>query len=593
MSKHKLLNRALQIMDMKRIQDENKPLYIENISGLKVKRIDNKSMVYSDRHRGNWFKPEYDLTELQIAQDTDSYIYKAIQKKVNKLVLAGWEFVGKDVEIVNYIKKRIKEIELVSGVPFDMLLIQTAQDLARYSNCMWVKVRDVEASTGVIRPHLNKELDPIAGYFILPFETLWFKIKPNGEIKKVMQLMHNTGKSQEFAPENIVHFYTNKKPGFAMGTPELLPVLEDVALLRRLEENVEAMIDGNLHPLFHYTVGTDSHPERYGPDGVKETDVVRQTIEYMPSGGIFVSDHRHKIESIGSEGKALNVTEYLDYFKKRVFSGLGVTPVDMGEGDSANSATASSLSKSAIQDVEALQKNMKLFIDTFIINELLIEGGYGDVLVDPERTVEIKFGTVDKEERSKLENQTIQLWLNKLINEEEARKRLGERPLAEEDRETSYFTLYEEPLAMLKLASNPMSAPSQALAESSTSSITNKQIEKANKEQVKQSNAKLGSPGNPTNNKAPNTSANVARPGNQHGSRTAPKFVKNLAEASNYVIDNIDSDETAVKDYLNASEKNMNLAIYDTVEALHNCDKNDIEKIINDFRNKIKRGNYE
>ena len=118
MSKHKLLNRALQIMDMKRIQDENKPLYIENISGLKVKRIDNKSMVYSDRHRGNWFKPEYDLTELQIAQDTDSYIYKAIQKKVNKLVLAGWEFVGKDVEIVNYIKKRIKEIELVSGVPF-------------------------------------------------------------------------------------------------------------------------------------------------------------------------------------------------------------------------------------------------------------------------------------------------------------------------------------------------------------------------------------------------------------------------------------------------------------------------------------------
>ena len=73
----------------------------------------------------------------------------------------------------------------------------------------------------------------------------------------------------------------------------------------------------------------------------------------------------------------------------------------MGEGDSANSATASSLSKSAIQDVEALQNNMKMFIDTFIINELLIEGGYGDVLVDPERTVEIKFGTVDKEERSK------------------------------------------------------------------------------------------------------------------------------------------------------------------------------------------------
>ena len=89
----KTLLEAVSLLNQK---DMNKPLEIERISGVKVKKINNRSMTYADRHRGNWFKPEYDLTELQIAQDVDSYVFKAIQKKVHRFVLAGWEFVGND-----------------------------------------------------------------------------------------------------------------------------------------------------------------------------------------------------------------------------------------------------------------------------------------------------------------------------------------------------------------------------------------------------------------------------------------------------------------------------------------------------------------
>ena len=407
-------------------EDSNKPINAEKLSGVRVKRVNGRAMSYADRHRGNWFKPEYDLTEIQIAQDTDSFLYKAIQKKVERFVLAGWEFVGNDQEVLSYLKRRLKEIELVSGQPFDLLMSSLAHDLIRYSNHAWVKVRNADASTAKKRTVNKKELEPVAGYFVLPFETLWFKVKKNGEIKKVMQEQPNTGQWKEFAPEDVIHFYTNKKPGFTMGTPELLPVLEDIALLRRLEESIETMIDSNLHPLFHYKVGNDNMPERYSPEGIKESDLVRSTIEYMPSGGIFVSDHRHKIEAIGSEGKALKVEEYLSYFKKRVFAGLGVSPMDMGEADSANSSTANTLSKIAIQSIEALQRYIKVFVETYVISEILLEGDYGDALLDPERMVQIKFGSVDKEEKSKQENQTIQLWLNNLLSEKEARKRLGE-----------------------------------------------------------------------------------------------------------------------------------------------------------------------
>jgi hypothetical protein len=520
-------------------EDRNKPINAEKLSGVRVKRVNGRAMSYADRHRGNWFKPEYDLTEIQIAQDTDSFLYKAIQKKVERFVLAGWEFVGNDQEVLSYLKRRLKEIELVSGQPFDLLMSSLAHDLIRYSNHAWVKVRNVDASSAKKRTVNNKELDPVAGYFVLPFETLWFKVKKNGEIKKVMQEQPNTGQWKEFAPEDVIHFYTNKKPGFTMGTPELLPVLEDIALLRRLEESIETMIDSNLHPLFHYKVGNDNMPERYSPDGIKESDLVRSTIEYMPSGGIFVSDHRHKIEAIGSEGKALKIEEYLSYFKKRVYAGLGVSPMDMGEADSANSSTANTLSKIAIQSIEALQRYIKVFIETYVISEILLEGGYGDALLDPDKMVQIKFGSVDKEEKSKQENQTIQLWLNNLLSEKEARKRLGEQPVTEEMRDETNYKLYQEPLALLK-AMGPFSAASKALAESPSSSISEEGVkqEEKNEKTKSQAGAKISG-----TKAAKALSENISRPENQHGKRSSPKFNQD----TNDLFEKIKSEENVLK----------------------------------------------
>lgn len=420
-----------------------------NVPGI-IKRAKDRTISYSERHRGNWFKPEYDLEEISIAQDTDSYIFRALKKKNNRFLISGFEIVGVNEEYVSYIKKRVSEIESAQNKPMLILLAETANDLSRFSNCMWVKVRDAQISSGKKRiTYTGKELDPVAAYFVLPFETLYFKTKSNGDIKKVMQETPS-GETKEFFPYDLIHFYDNKKPGFTMGTPELLPVLQDVALLRRLEENVEELIESNLFPLFHYTIGTDEYPERYGPDGMKETQVVRRAIDYMPAGGVYVSDHRHKITAIGSQGRALQIESYLDYFKKRVFSGLGVSSVDMGEGDTANRATANVLSKSAIQDVEALQETIKNFVEFYVFRELLMEGGYEFDLHDPMKRVSIKFGSVDKEQQIKLENQATQLFNNNLLTKNEARKRIGEKPFTEEDEMQTNFELHQKPLALLK-----------------------------------------------------------------------------------------------------------------------------------------------
>jgi hypothetical protein len=266
-----------------------------------IMKVRDKAIAYSSRHRGQWFRPEYDFDEIQIAQDVCSFLFTALKKKSDRFFLSGFEFVSEDPEALQYIHGRITEMGIATQKPFELLLEETAADLFRFSNAMWVKTRDRERSSGKVRTDIRAvELDPVAGYHLLPFETLVFKTRPNGEFKKVMQTMPD-GTQKEFFPSDLIHFYINKKPGFTAGTPALLPALDDIALLRRIEENVEELIETNLFPVYHYRVGTDAMPERFSPEGVKESDIVKRTVEYMPSGGVYVSDHRHEIQAIGSD----------------------------------------------------------------------------------------------------------------------------------------------------------------------------------------------------------------------------------------------------------------------------------------------------
>ena len=515
--KSELFNLALNVVSGTKSTDASANM----VPTASIKKARNRGFSYTERHRGQWFKPEYHLDEIQIAQDTDGYLFRSHAKKLNRFLTAGWEIVGKNPETVAYIKARIAEQEQATQRPFNLLMEDIASDLLRFSNCMLVKVRSSEASSGRRRENINgRILDPVAGYFVLPFETLHFKTKSNGEIKKVRQRTP-TGEEKEFAPDDLIHFYMHRKPGFAMGTPEAIPVLDDISLLRRIEENVEELIESNLFPLFHYSVGSDEFPERYGPDGVKETDVIKETIEYMPAGGIYISDHRHKISAIGSEGRSLRIEGYLTYFKNRVFAGLGVSGVDMGEGDTANRATAQTLSKGAVLDIEALQRRIKTFIEFYMFDELLREGPFNIGGLTQDDKVEIKFGIVDKEERTKLENQVIQLWTNQLVDETEARKLLGMAPVDESQRDNTYFKLYQEPLALVKALGMP--AADRALVESRSSAISEKGIAEQRNTQQKTSRA-TGRPPNPLG--AGNTRASnaQARPSNQYGTRPGPRL---------------------------------------------------------------------
>jgi len=309
-----------------------------SIPSISIKKLKPKALSYvSSRtitYGGEFLPPEYDLAEVGVVEDVESIVRQANRKKIALMYKEGYDFVGKNLTNIQYIKERLHQISIASDIPTAELLRGIGTSLIRLSNAFLLKVRNTKSSGGSIRTTPEgKKLNPVAGYFHLPAETMRMKVNQRtGEIIKWRQEMPD-GRYIDYNPDDIVHFYIHRKDGFIFGTPDLVPVIDDIRALRKIEENVELLIYQHIFPLFHYTVGTETAPAGYTEDGTKEIDAVKDEIQYMPSEGGIVTPERHKIELIGSEGRALRAESYLQHFKMRVIAGLGISEMDLGVGN--------------------------------------------------------------------------------------------------------------------------------------------------------------------------------------------------------------------------------------------------------------------
>ncbi len=284
--------------------------------------------------RGEFNECEYDLPLINRIIDTDSYCHQAFLKKTGLMFKEGFEFVGPNPKTIQYIKLRFDQIARATGIPNAELLRAIGNSLVSKANAFLVKVRKESASGGRTRNASGsaRELEPIAGYFIAPAETMQYEADKMGRVTKWKQELPD-GNYLFFKPEDVVHIYFNKKEGFVFGTPTITPVVDDIRSLRKIEENIELLVYQHLFPLFHYKIGSDQFPATIDEQGNDEIEVARTEIRSMPSEGGVVTSHRHEIQLIGAENRSLRAEGYLDHFKKRVFSGLGISAVDMGEGE--------------------------------------------------------------------------------------------------------------------------------------------------------------------------------------------------------------------------------------------------------------------
>lgn len=445
-------------------------------------------------NRGALVSSPYDLSDIGKAEDTDCFVRQAFEKKEGLMFKEGVTFKGTNKSTVRYVKTRFAQIAQATGIPFPILLKRVARSLIRTSNAFIVKKRDVKASGGRVRQTPDgKELKPIAGYFTVAPETMKAEIdKETGRIKRWEQCLPD-GKKRYFKVEDVVHFAIHKREGFLFGVPTVVPVLDDVRALRQIEENIELLIYQHIFPLFHYKVGTESAPAGYTEEGVKEIDAVKSAVRLMPSEGAIITPERHEITAIGVEGRALRAESYLTHFKKRVFAGLGVSQVDMGDGDTTNRATANTLSRALIDSVKSVQDDLEVQWDHKIINELLLESTFGVDVLEEDNAVHIVFSEIDIQNKMEQEKHAAELFVKNGLTWDEFRGRLGMEPIiVPEDGEdqdstkyaewfNTYWKLFEEPLNLIRAVDEPYSIASQAAALARSVGITPEQQQTAQK----------------------------------------------------------------------------------------------------------------
>ena len=506
-----------------------------------ISKVNNRGVVYGSlgntQSRTSFTESEYNLGEISKVIDVEAYVRQAFGKHAELCLKEGYQISSRNADATEYIKRRFKEMAEVSGVTFDMLLRSVTQNIVAYSNAFIVKARDYKKSSGQPIPRqVGSFIQPIAAYFPLDPTSVRIKRDLHGKVLKYQQKVAANPLAPEFNPEDIVHIYYDRKEGLAFGTPYIIPVLDDIRTLRRMEENIEMLITQHLFPLYQYIVGTEENPAEIYEDGTTEVDVIREQIENMPTEGSIVTPERHEIKNLGAEGKALDASNYLEYFEKRVLAGLGISEIALGRGGTANRSTATTIDKMLQDRCKDFQDVIENFVNEYILKELLYEGGYA-IDEHEDNFVKLHFKEIDIDSMLKVENHSVFKYEHDAITETEMRELLGKDPVPDDQREDMYFERVTKPKAIIMAVDEPFTAEAKGAA-----------IQKVSKEEKKKREA-----------------SNREKPTNQHG--TKPAKTREKTDISDKVYEELDHVWTLTKldiidminDYDMEEMKNINL----------------------------------
>ena len=393
-----------------------------------------KHISYKESNATEFEDPDYDLSDIQTAYNTDCYVRQGVDKYVDQIFKEGYQFYGLDSNTVDYINLRLAYIAEATQNPTSQFLTDIADDIVKYGNCMIIKSRTNDPNAfpqGQTLTGLYGK-DPVAGYFFANPVTMKCQRDDYGVVQKWEQ--DNDKGKQEFDPQDVCHFYYKREKGKAYGTSFLIPVLDDIQALRQAEENVLKMMYRNIYPFFHVAVGTEDAP---GTD--PEVTQLKETIDGMDVEGGLVTTERVQIKPVAAD-KVINADPYLRYMESRVFSGFGIPEIMWGRGSTANRSTGDNMATEMNDRIRAIHKIIEAFFNNFIIKELLMEGGYDPVL-NPDQNVELRFNDNDVDVEIKKQVHAIYKYEHNAITETEMRDELGMDPIPDGEREQMFVEL--------------------------------------------------------------------------------------------------------------------------------------------------------
>lgn len=412
--------------------------YIGKARGVEMrpKEIKRKSLTYvrpsssSTRTSGDFKLLEYDYAEVGRAEDTEAYLYQGVLKKLSLSIKEGYELVGQNPDMVRYIERRFREIEYSQGQTMRSVIVELLGNLFRYHTVFLVKIRSEEASTGFSYKIGGKTMMPVAGYSVIAPTNMEVMVGPKNKPKYWRHKVDHCEDEYIFRDSDVVLITINRKSHFVTAAPPWQPVLEDISALRSIEENAENLVHQHTFPMYYYRVGTKEAPAKIYKDGQTEVQHVERRIQMMPPEGVFVIPERHEIKAV--DLKFPRIEGFIDHYKKRVIAGSGLSSIDFGDGQTATRSTADSMSKLGTGNVKFVQQELEDAINSYVIRELLLEGGFGFDPTVKEHEVRLRFNEIDLEAKMAKENHYSLQYTSGIITRSEMRVLAGHLPMTEE-----------------------------------------------------------------------------------------------------------------------------------------------------------------
>ena len=369
--------------------------------------------------------PQHDLKEVLRLMDIESYFQVCVSRHVELIMKNGFAIKGHNPEVVAWVKRRIAEIEIMSSQPFGDMVREVTRNLVAMGNAHMVFMRDRERASGARIRMWNKDLEPIANISIPNSAFVKVRQNKNGRPNTWVQMgVTGSGERKTWPYYDVAHFAYNRKSGYIFGTPFVIPVLEDIRGLRKMEMLAEHLCHKNAFPMLHLKVGTDEWPADKVVDpssgtAVYETALARQLLEEIAQEGFMATSHRFTLELIGAEGKVMDIKPYIEHYRDRVLAGLRLSKLDVGEGDTANRGTANHLSQILVDSCQEFQNVISETMKTKLLDILVLEGGYH---LTPENEVTMSWPPIDAEAARAHQNHGLNLYLSNTITRAEFRQ---------------------------------------------------------------------------------------------------------------------------------------------------------------------------
>ena len=326
----------------------------------------------------------------------DGLVNLSFLRHVEQIINAGWIFRGTNRRAINYVQDRLHEMGQRMAEPYEVIISGIVWDVVKFSNSLLYLNRNQDLSPGLPLPFErgNRSLPPIVAVENLPITE--FLPEVDRDTRRIARWRRRGSfqlSSFTVPWRNMVHTFVDRLPGEVYGTPWVKPVLDDIQDLRAIEAVISTIIQQQGAPLIHVKI---TNPIIDLEGNSSEVLTVRDAIAAGDlSGGFYVSDDRITIEPVSNQAAVENFKWVAGHYKERGREGLNLSTIDLGTGDTSNRNTASSLTDKGVARCKFMALIIEWFINFYLIEPLLLEGGYRWTFGNDSNLVRFQFNEID------------------------------------------------------------------------------------------------------------------------------------------------------------------------------------------------------